>query len=50
MADLWARDEVYEFMKTRERALNVGACISNYTPASFNELVRNNKAFQDRDA
>ena len=35
-----ARDEVYEFMKTRERALNAGACINNYTPVSFNELVR----------
>ena len=44
-----ARDEVYEFMKTRERALNAGACINNYTPVSFNELVRNNKAFQEKD-
>ena len=45
-----ARDEVYEFMKTRERALNAGACINNYTPVSFNELVRNNKAFQEKDS
>ena len=45
-----ARDEVYEFMKTRERALNAGACINNYTPASFNELIRNNKAFQEKDS
>lgn len=41
-----ARDEVYEFMKTRERALNAAACINNYTPASFNELIRNNEYFQ----
>ena len=40
------RDEVYEFMKTRERALNAGACINNYTPVS----VRNNKAFQEKDS
>lgn len=33
-------------MKTRERALNAAACISNYTPASFNELIRNNEYFQ----
>lgn len=45
-----ARDEVYEFMKTRERALNAGACINNYTPVSFNELVWNNKAFQEKDS
>lgn len=37
-------------MKTRERALNAGACINNYTPASFNELIRNNKAFQEKDS
>ena len=45
-----ARDEVYEFMKTRERALNAGACINNYTPVSFNEWVRNNKALQEKDS
>ncbi|MFQ8979592.1 MAG: hypothetical protein ACLR6I_02770 [Waltera sp.] len=33
-------------MKTRERALNAAACINNYTPASFNELIRNNEYFQ----
>ena len=27
-------------------ALNAAACINNYTPASFIELVRNNKRFQ----
>ena len=31
-------------------ALNAGACINNYTPVSFNELVRNNKAFQEKDS
>lgn len=33
-------------MKTRPTALNAGACINNYTPASLNELIRNNAAFQ----
>lgn len=40
------KDDVYEFMKTRPTALNAGACINNYTPASLNELIRNNAAFQ----
>ncbi len=34
--------DVYQFMQERERTLNAAACINNYTPASFNELVRNN--------
>ena len=33
-------------MKTRPTASNAGACINNYTPASLNELIRNNAAFQ----
>lgn len=41
--------ETYEFMKTKSRALNAGCMINNYTPASFNELVRNNRAFQELD-
>lgn len=40
------KDSTYEFMKTLEHAYNAGACINNYTPASFNELVRNNEYFQ----
>ena len=43
------RGDVYQFMKTREQALNAGACINNYTPASLNELIRNNRAFQEQD-
>lgn len=38
-------DDIYEFMKTRERALNAGACINNFTPSSINELIRNNQVF-----
>ncbi len=44
-----AKDETYQFMKTREHALNAAACINNYTPASINELIRNNQAFQKKD-
>ena len=43
------KDETYEYMKTRERALNAGCMINNYTPASFEELVANNKRFQEEN-
>ena len=39
--------ETYEIMKTKEHALNAGCMINNYAPASFNELIRNNKIFQE---
>lgn len=41
------KDETYEFMKTKERALNAGCMINNYTPSSINELIRNNKYFRE---
>lgn len=41
--------KTYEIMKSRLRALNAGGMINNYAPASFNELVRNNKIFQKAD-
>lgn len=40
------RDDTYEFMKTRERALNAAACINDYVPVTFHELVKNNQKFQ----
>ena len=40
---------MYQLMKTREHALNAAACINHYTPASINELIRNNKEFQEKD-
>ena len=40
------KNAAYEFMKTQERALNAGCMINNYTPVSFNELVRNNEVFK----
>lgn len=38
--------DTFEFMKTRKHALNAGADINNYTPASIDELIENNKVFQ----
>ena len=43
------KDEVYMFMKTKPHALNAAACINNYAPASFDELIINNAAFQAKD-
>ncbi|NCB92859.1 MAG: hydrolase [Clostridia bacterium] len=39
-------DAVYQFMKTQEHALNAGCMINNYAPATFDELIENNKAFR----
>ncbi len=43
------RDESYEYMKTKERALNAGCMINDFAPASFNELVRNNEFFKTQE-
>lgn len=43
------KDDVYQLMKTKEHALNAAACINNYTPATIEELIRNNKFFQESD-
>lgn len=43
------KDDTYEFMKKRERALNAAACINHYVPVSFNELINNNKYFQESE-
>ena len=37
------RDEVYEYMKTQEHALNAGCMINNYEPVTIEELIQNNK-------
>ena len=37
----------YQYMKNLPRALNAGACLNNYTPVTFDELVRNNKKFNE---
>ena len=40
------KSETFEFMKNQDHALNAGCMINNYTPASCNELLRNNEAFR----
>lgn len=42
--------ELCEFMHTRRNSLNAAACINNYTPVTFNELIRNNKYFWEKHA
>ena len=42
-------DDTYHFMKNRSKALNAAACINNYTPASLNELTRNNQYFREKN-
>lgn len=37
------KDEAYEFMKTKEKALNAGCMVNNYSPGSINELIYNNQ-------
>ena len=39
--------DAYQYMCQQERALNAGCMINNYTPASFNELIRNNEIFKE---
>ena len=38
-------NETYNFMKTRERALNCGCMINGYRPVTLDELIKNNKEF-----
>ena len=42
------KEETYDIMKKKERALNAGCMINNYSPASLIELVRNNTVFQEK--
>ena len=42
------KNDTYEFMRNRDRALNAGCMINNYMPVSFNELLRNNIEFNKR--
>ena len=38
----------YQCMKNFDHALNAGCMINNYAPVSFNELVKNNREFQEK--
>ena len=41
------KTDTFEFMKTREHAVNAAACINRYTPASMDELIMNNNIFKE---
>lgn len=41
------RNEVFEFMKKRKQALNAGCMINNYEPVTLEELIENNRKFQE---
>lgn len=40
--------ETYDAMSRMDRALNAGACINNYAPVSFKELIENNRRFMEQ--
>lgn len=40
------REETFQFMRTKERALNAGCMINGFVPVTFEELVRNNQFFR----
>lgn len=42
-------NETYNFMKTKERALNCGCMINNYVPVTLDELIINNKIFRENN-
>ena len=41
-----SRGETFNFMKTKDRALNAGADITNFTPVTFEELKLHNGLFK----
>lgn len=41
-------DTTYHYMKQFDRALNAAACINNYVPVTFNELIENNRIFKEQ--
>lgn len=43
------KNETYEFMRTKEHALNAGCMINHYMPVTFEELLKNNREFQQED-
>ena len=40
------KEETYQIMKTRDRALNAGCMLNGFVPVTFDELIRNNAAFK----
>jgi calcineurin-like phosphoesterase family protein len=43
------RDDVYEFMSRYDRALNAGCMLTDYRPATLDELIACNRAFRQRE-
>ncbi len=43
-----ARNRAYEVMKEEPRALNAGCMLNRYMPVTFEELVVNNRLFQEK--
>lgn len=43
------KNDAYEFMKTKEKALNAGCMINNYMPVTFEEMIENNRKFQKEE-
>ena len=42
------KNDVYQYMKTRIRALNAGCMIHQYQPVGLQELIDHNRIFFDR--
>ena len=42
-------DGAYKYMRTLPRALNAGCMINGYMPVGFDELVRNNEIFKEKN-
>ena len=42
------KDETYEFMSKREKALNAACMINNYEPVTLEELIINNNYFKKK--
>lgn len=43
------KDEIYDFMKNQNGALNAGCMINNYTPVTLNQLKENNENYVQID-
>lgn len=41
------QDDTYQFMRTREKALNAGCMINQYQPVTLKELIVNNRIYKD---
>ena len=42
-------NDVYNFMKKYEKALNAGCMINNYMPVTLDELIENNRKFREHN-